>query len=232
MKRSPRRLAPAIALLTLAVAWSAPAATIDLFSSTADGLPFVLTRNTVSSFQAGQSGLADVIGGSRELLLTAQDLALPGLDTVQAGVYPSVGVLDYASSAGADGSLRLVYDASGSGLNADLSGDAFLAIDYVLFDLAGGAPMPVTVMLFSGADIADRTEYLTTAGPQVQTFNFADFSGIGSLDLSHVDRIDLLLDPSFAADFRIDGIRTEVPEPGSFLLLAAAAALMMRRNRT
>jgi len=231
MKRSYRRFIPVAALLTLAVASSAPAATIDLFSSTADGLPYVLTRNTVGSLQGVQTGLADVIGGARDLVVAASSMALPGIDTVQAGVYPAAGVFDYSSSAGADGSLHLLYDANGAGLNADLSGDVFLAVDFTHFDMAGGEPMVVVVAIESGLGSSLQFQTLTAPGPQTLTFPYADFVPSGQLDLASVQSIFVGFEPYQAVDFRLDAIRTEVPEPGSFLLLAAAAGLALRRKR-
>jgi len=193
---------------------------IDNFSSVGDPTPWPVLISTISSVDVLETGLTNVIGGSRHSTVRATFLEEPGLDFVQAAIVPNFGmILDYSSTSGAIGDWRLRYDADGAGLNADFTLIDDIILDFGRFDFANGQPLPVLVTLFDGSNFATLSRSLTGPGPQGLHFEFADFSGIGSLDLGHVQSVGVFLDPGLAADFRLSSI-TGVPTPGSLALLA------------
>jgi hypothetical protein len=112
---------------------------VDDFTETSETWPFAQTSAGSSTFD--EAGL-NVLGGSRHTTVSADSLAIPGLDSVAIAIVTNPGVFDYASSAGADGGFSLLYDGGGD-MNADLSSLSAFQIDILLFDLGNGQPMPV-----------------------------------------------------------------------------------------
>jgi hypothetical protein len=216
----------------LVVAWAsvpqAEAVAIDVFADTVAAWP--ATQSALGDQTIPENGVAGVLGSDRETYVSANSLAVPGLDFVAVDISPE-GYFDYTSSAGADGAAGLRYDAQDGGLHVDLSGDKFLQIDFVYFDAANGYPMAVTATLDDSTNNASRVESLTVPGAQSLIFQFADFAGIGSVDLTDVYSIDIDFEPGTAADFRIRQIITDVPEPGSLMLLAGGVIALVRRKR-
>ena len=151
-----------------------------------------------------------------------------GLDQVGTNIDPQFGVLDYTSSVGANGELRLAYTGQ---FNADFSDDAFIQIDFSGFDLGGARAMPVTVTLANGATLARLRHRLTENGPQSVVFHFSDFQDIDAIDLASVDAMLFEFDPGAGGDFRIGEIGSVVPEPTSLLLLLIGSGVVARRQR-
>ena len=233
MRTHRRVIGMVLVLLTCA---GARAATIDMFTGTSDGSPLIVPRTILGPATVFEPMIGGVIGGERITTVTGITFDDPGIDMVQAAVFPSVGVFDYSSSAGATGEVMLTYRNSDGpdGLDADLSGDALVRVDVTHFDLAGGVPMAVSVLLDDGIDTAMLTKPVNVSGAQTLDFLFSDFppADFAALDLLDIDRIVLTFSPGQAADFRIDSITTQVPEPaGVMLLLVGAAALPIRRSR-
>ncbi|MBX3414611.1 MAG: hypothetical protein KF708_18130 [Pirellulales bacterium] len=198
-----------------------------------------VTRTTVGSTVNNELGIptTNTIGGVRNTTVTGDSFAVPGLDTVTTTVVPTPpSLLDYASSAGADGSLNLLYNAGGipGGLNANFSAETGITIDFLLFDHAGGVDLPVTVTLSDGSNVASLTQLLTSPGAQSVFFGFPGFAGIGGVDMSSIDSLNFFFDAQLAHDFRIDFIGTTsgVPEPASFLVwgMAAVVGLFVSRR--
>jgi len=188
-----------------------------------------------------ETGLSSVLGGSRITRLTAEDLGIDRLDELQVGVFASPGILSYSSSILADGKLELFYDGTTSGspagpsvgnLNVDLSGDAWIEIELLAFDLANGEPMDISITLADGDSTHVLLQSVTTFGRQDVIFRFVDFSEFGSLDLSDIDSIAVNFDPGFGADFRVGEIRVAVPEPATLGLLLTGALFGLRRKRS
>src|SRR5690606_22093207 len=130
-------------------------------------------------------------------------------DFVQVSVVAAAGLFDFNSTVDTDAFVSLIYDGGGS-LNADFSALSSIEFSFSMFDHAGGAPLPVTVHLFDGTNMAMHTLSLIAPGAQSLQFSFGDFAGIGSLDLSSIQSIQFDLDPGIGADFRITQI-TAIP---------------------
>jgi hypothetical protein len=172
--------------------------------------------------------LSGVVGGTRLTTLSAFFFDIVGVDEVQANIVPEFGVLDYTSSVGGNGDLRLAYV---GGFDVDLTGDAFIQLDFAGFDLGSGTPMPVTVTVAHGATTASLTHTLTTPGAQLVEFDFMDFVGIDQVDLSSVTAMLVGFDPGAGGDFRLNQILSVVPEPATLVMLLAGAGLVLRRRR-
>ncbi len=203
---------------------------IDDFSSVDDPTPWPVVITTIDSIDINELGLTNVIGGSRHSTVRATFLETLGLDFVQAAIVPNFGmILDYSSTAGARGDWDLLYDEDGAGLNADFSAITDIMIEFGRFDFANGQPLPVTVTLFDGNSAALLTRSLDSPGPQTLSFAMSDFSGIGLLDLAHLQSISVFLDPGAAVDFRLTQIYG-VPAPASLALLGLGAAAIGGRR--
>jgi hypothetical protein len=186
----------------------------------------------------GEIGLSGVPGGSRGVNVQATVIDVPGLDNVVAQLFPGAGgFLDYTSSAGADGLLRLSYDGNCGGTNLDLSGLPILEVRLAENEVPTGAPMSVRLDVFK--DVPPRGEsppppdltqtiLATSSGPQTLRFDLSSLA-----DRSDLDILVFTFDPGRGGDFRVDSITAQVPEPAglAMLLTAALAPLLVRRSR-
>jgi hypothetical protein len=228
-----RRPGGMLAAVVLMAVLPAGAATIDNFMSVDPNVtwPFSVTTATTATVLERPLDTNNVIGGARHTSLTATGLNVPGVDIVQVGVFPAAALFDFNSTVQADGRVRLMYNADDVGLDADLTADFLVQIDFLAFDLADGLPLPVTVtMTDGGGQTSFLTRTLTTAGPQSVQFEFADFSGIGAFNLADVDEILVEFDPGMAADFRVGQIFTDVPEPATLAVLVVGGLVLGRRR--
>jgi len=225
--------------ITLGVSPASAAVIIDNFDSVGAPNPWPVTRTTVGSTVTTENGLPilNTIGGQRVTTTTGNSFAVPGLDTVTTTIVAAPpSLLDYATSAGANGSLNLFYNAAGGpgGLNANLSSETGITMDFLLFDHAGGLDLPVTVTISDGTNLATLTNLLTSPGAQTSFFGFAGFAGIGSVDLTSIDSLNFFFDAQTAHDFRLDFIGTTsgVPEPASVLVwgMAGIVGLLVHRR--
>ena len=201
---------------------------IDDFSAVADPTPWPASITSATVLAKFETGLAGVLGGTRLTTLSGFAFDIEGLDEVRANIVPKFGVFDYASSVGADGDLRIAYVGV---FEADLSGDAFIQIDFAGFDLGSATPMPVTVTLGHGALTASLTHVLTGAGPQNVAFNLSEFNNISAVDLTSIDAMLFEFGPGAGGDFRIGGISSVVPEPTTLVMLIAGAGAILFRRR-
>lgn len=229
-----RRIVTASLVAGVLVAGSASAdIIIDDFSSVGDPTPWPIEINTLSSVHVYENGLSHVIGATRYSTVRATFLEEPGLDFVQAAIVPNFGmILDYSSTAGARGDWNLLYDSDGAGLSADFSSITDIVLAFSRFDFAEGQPLPVLVTVSDGVNYAAMSHSLNTPGAQNMFFTLSNFPGIGSVDLSSLQSIDVFLDPGVAVDFRLSQV-FGVPAPGSIALLAAGTLLVVggRRKR-
>ncbi|MCH7873486.1 MAG: PEP-CTERM sorting domain-containing protein [Planctomycetes bacterium] len=200
---------------------------IDDFSDVSTSWPVTISSPNV--VVRSETNLSGVIGGTRVATLSAFVFDVEGLDQVRATIAPQFGVLDYASSVGADGDLRLSYVGE---FQADLSGDAFIQVDFAGFDMGGNVPLAVTVELGHGALTATLTQMLNGVGSQSLAFNFSEFIGIDAVDLASISAMEFRFNPGAGGDFRIGGISSVVPEPTTLVMLIAGAGAILFRRRT
>lgn len=236
-----RTLVAGLSLLvatTLFVSTASADLIVDTFDTVVP-LTWPVIQTVVGSTPTNETGLplTETLGGVRQTTTTADSLAILGLDNVTTNIMPfPPSLLDYASSAGADGSLNLLYDAGGvvDGLNVDFSTETGITMDFLLFDHAGGVDMPVTVTIGDGTNVATLTHTLTSAGAQQLLFDFDDFAGIGSVDMTSIDFLNFFFDAQLAHDFRLDFLATtsNVPEPASLLVwgMAGIVGLLVHRR--
>ncbi len=173
---------------------------IDDFSdATNTGDPPGVVRTTVGSSSATDLGTSGVVGGSR--VLTVEATAAGGASPeVAAGVIPSFNLLSYSSSLAADGLASLYYDANGAGLNLDLSlGDG---IELSLTTDSAAVPYTVSLTLSDGIIIETDVQAGTMTGTTFIVFDYADFP---TVDLSAIDNIEVVIDPSAAGDLETGG---------------------------
>ncbi len=200
---------------------------IDSFSDVASPNPWPVSTTVPAVLPVFETGLTGVIGGTRLTTQSAFFFDIVGLDQVQTNIVPKYGVLDYSSSVGANGDLRLAYVGD---FEADLTGDLFFQIDFLGFDLGSKSPMPVKVTLGDGATTTSLTQTLTTPGAQSVLFNYSEFDGIGAVDLASINAMLIEFDPGSGGDFRIGEIKSAVPEPNTLVLLLAGAGAILRRR--
>ncbi len=158
-----------------------------------------VTRTTVGSTAATDSGLSGVIGGTRTLTVE-MTAAGGGSPNVTAGVIPAVEIMSYSSTVFADGGVELFYDASGAGLAADLSSGTGIQIE--LATDASSVPYALTLTLSDGIIVESDVQAGTMSGLALVQFEYADFP---TVDLANIDSIELFIDPSLAGDFETSG---------------------------
>ena len=203
---------------------------IDDFSDVQASWP--LTADTVgNTLTVNESGLNNVFGGTRQTDVTLTSAGFPGLDDLRINIFVMPGLFDYSSTSEASGQLGLLYDAGGAGLNGDFSNQIGLNIDFLAFDFGSAANLPITATISDGMNSASLTLALTSVGAQSAFFDFNDFAGIGSIDLSSISSVSFDFDAGLGADFRMSQINTVIPAPGALALLGIAGLLGMRRRR-
>lgn len=201
---------------------------IDDFSDVTSPSPWPVSTTSPAVLPVTETGLVGAIGGTRLTTLSVFFFDLVGVDEVITSVVPELGVLDYQSTVGANGDLRVAYVGD---FVADFSGDALIQIDFLGFDLGAESPMPVTVTIWNGINVGSLTRVLTEPGAQSVTFAFSEFSNISAIDLSGIDTLLFEFDPGDGGDFRIGEIGSVVPEPATLVLLLVGAGAIVRRRR-
>lgn len=186
---------------------------IDASAQTALVVNTNVLQNTVGSTVRVDPNLNGVIGEVRELTVTA-DLISSGADFVVSGVFVAspTGTLQYSSTSGADGSITLLYDRNGSGLNAFLEFAMGIRVQVLGADIpAVMLPgMDVTVTLTDGAmSPVSVTQTVTlpvmSMAPLDLDFPFSSFAGI---DPASLFAIQVFVDPQQAGDMQLGPIQT------------------------
>ena len=206
-------------LLAIMLAGQVGALTIDTFDdANATRLPPGSNQNTVGSTVVTDTGLSGVIGGVRELTVTAIDLLLPPADNVTAGAAVLGDYFDYHSTLTAKGEATLLYDRNGLGLDLSVYGFDHFQLTVIDADPAS-VPYDATVTVVdNGAGSASSTQTITTSGPVTISWPMTDFSGV---DLKAVRSITLVIAPNYAADMRMDLFQAVRPPVGAPLLSPA-----------
>ncbi len=224
-------------VVLLSVLCSGPAAfadiVIDDFSSIAAVNPWPATQMSLGNTLITEISLGSVLGGVRQTTIFG-DSFVSGSDAITVSINPTSGILDYDSTVGGDGALALIYSGFPTGLNADFSGDIGIRVVFSSFGFGLQEPSstPVTVALNDGTNNISRTVSVNSAGSQSLFFSFSLFSGIGTFDLSTLDRVTVSIDPLVDADFSLDLITTvTIPAPGALALLGLAGMGRRRRRR-
>jgi len=225
-----------IAPLALAVGFTASTVSADIviddFSDVDDPNPWPVVVDTVGSTDVDETGLTGVIGGSRFSTITADSLDDPDIDDIQVTVATNNGRLDFASSAGAEGSLSILYDNNGSGLSTDFSGEQHIVLPFLLFDSANNTPLDVTItMVDDEANSINLTRSLNSPGSQLLVFEFDQFTRGSTFIFEEVDSIRIDFDGAIATDFRLGAIDTVIPAPGALAVIGLGLFIGRRRRR-
>jgi hypothetical protein len=244
--RGDRQLIVVAALLTLAMVTPALAieTVVDQFSSAINTRfigpppPFNVSRSTddcaasacgvcaegcsadcTSSLTKTDTGLPDVLGGSRTLTVTLTSPAICDASSARftAGVAPlPAGFFQVAQSDAAIGSFGLLYDNNGTGLNVDLSNALGISVIFEA-DLAT-APFDFRVTLEDTAGHSAVFAKTINSGdfeafaPTPSQFLFKNFAGVNP---RHIRSILVEFIPQHAADLFLDRLETfsAVPSP-------------------
>jgi len=204
--------------LSLQVAPVANALPIDDFSqaaitsitSPADGSLIILT----------DPGL-NVLGGSRTTAIFTESQAVPGFDTATVSYFAGgqLSFMDDNSSAGWSGAVGLGYDLTTVPLPSE---DVGVEIDLLAYDGPAGEFLFVAALLddVAGVPVA------ATAGPQTLQVLFP-------VGVSPSDNLTIVFQVPAGGDFRVDTIRTYVPESSTVLLagLGLAGLALAGRKR-
>lgn len=209
------------ALAVLLILGSRPAraaeAVIDNFTDATALTRFIPDTNVLQdmtgSIVRNDTGLSAVIGGTRNLTVTATSLAIPGLDYIVAGVeLLPINFFEYNSRTGADGSTELLYNANGSGLNAMLGFAQGLQVLIREADIAAVAPpgMDVTVTIVDGNMVsASQTQtVLLPVSPMTPLPLDFPYSGFPGVDPNNIFSVRIVLDPQIAGDTRLNLLGT------------------------
>jgi len=220
MQRNGRWAIPALGLWILGLlyqpaAWAAEAV-IDNFTDASALTTFVPDMNvlqgSVGSTVRNDTGLNEVIGGTRNLTVTATAIGFPGVDYVVSGVsLMPVNFFEYNSRPTANGSVTLLYNANGAGLGTDLAFAQGIQVVIREADLPAVTPgMDVTVTLTDSNMVsASQTQTVLlpvmAMSPLLLDYPFSGFAGVDESDLFS---IRIQVDPGEAGDMRLNLLGT------------------------
>lgn len=189
---------------------------VDGFSDATAQTQYVPDSNvvqaTIGSTTRVDADMTQVLGGVRELTVSASAIQFAGLDSVTAGVsLLPVTFFEYNSTDGADGAIALVFDRGGIGLGAFLAFAQGIRVTLLSAD-ASAVVMPgmdVSVTLSDGTSTVTRTQTVSMqvvpGTPLDLDFAFADFTGV---DAGALASITIAADPQVAGDLRIAPVAT------------------------
>lgn len=227
-----RRLRTIVLLLILTLfcqtAAQAAITIIDDFTSVAAGSTWpLILPGTSSPVYSTESGLSDVLGGQRYLLLSPRS-DLPAVGQSVAEVMPTFGTLNFTTNQQNFSSIWLEYTG-----DFDLSDGFSINVDFV-------STTPLMMSVLIGDAFLNSTVTRDTTGDDL-VFPLSDYSS--ALDLSHIRHIVFVMggqqfrDPGGA--FVIDSLTINsigvVPEPASLaiwsILISIVAVQTYRRRR-
>jgi hypothetical protein len=180
--------------------------------------------NQIGCKSAFDSGLLQAIGGVRKVAVTATEIDGASEDVI-AGVLPGMPPMPgmcYNSTNGANGTFALRYDGNpsvgmgclldvgGPGLGADLSQAVGIQVQPKLVDPGfSGGSVTYTLTLKdgqgNGAQVTKTDPQSCLSGCSSLLFPFSSFPGVNPKNIAS---IDLLVDPTKAADLELDYVAT------------------------
>lgn len=197
--------------------------------------PSATPVNTMNSVTKSETGLSNVLGGSR--FTTASTIPFWGYyyipsqwvnGQVSVDVWTAgTGFLFLSSGNFGTGALALKYDGGGSGLNADFANGTTITAKILSDHMGNGI---ATIMRLILTDAAGHSAAVTRTWnpPLSYSVGFNDYSFLLSnftgVDLHHISSIDLYYQGDCANDLVIDSIFTDAPLPGTLMLLGSGLA--------
>ena len=204
---------------------------IDAFTSPPLGqaASLVSTLDGAVSGPCYATGLSDVLGGSRDILI--QLTHTTGTSNITALANQDAGVFKFNNDLLSTSTCSLTWDANGVGLKQDFSAEPGLLLFSASNDHA--ATYKITIRTFglgSSSAIINAPE----GYGQNLAFPFGDFTAdiITGADLTQIDSVSLYISGGNALDVNIDAVTT-IPEPSTagLAMLGIGAFGLARRRR-
>lgn len=215
------------AAAALIVGTSAFALDIDTFS---DLSPQVVASPSGLLPSNDTSVAASALGGFRQLTAAGGTGTLGTIGKVEDGA------LAYANSPSSAGSLSVIYDANGAGLDGVDLTDGGTATGILFSILYADLPTQYTITV-TGSGVGPLTGTFPSGilEPADAQDVYIDFAAFGGGNFTNVSAIQFDFEPATTGiagnDLILDSITTGVPEPSSIALLALGGLAMMRRRR-
>ena len=204
--------------LSLQVAPVANALPIDDFSQAA--ITSITSPTNGSDIVVTDPGL-NVLGGSRTTAIYTESQAVPGFDTATVSYFAGgqLSFMDDNSTAGWSGRVELSYDLTSVLLPSEEVG---VEIDLLAYDGPAAEFLIVTAWL----DGEDGDPVQAAAGPQMLQVPFP-------VGVSPSDDLTISFQVPAGGDFRVDVVRTFIPESSTALLagLGLAGLALAGRKR-
>lgn len=201
---------------------------IDNFVGISSPSHWPVIQFTIGNSIVTETSVPGVLGGTRQSIIFGESFSSPGVDNNIVSI--ELGELNFTSTAGANGDLTLRYAGASGDLGVNFSAETGIQITFNSFNFNGGVAVPIAVVLNDGFNSATGNLSLTSAGAQTLGFNFASFIGIGSLDLSSINSVLVLINGSTGGAYVISEIAV-VPAPGMLALMGVAGLASRRRRR-
>lgn len=205
---------------------------VDDFSSVSGPIYPITDSSVGSPIVAPVDASAGAIGGSRQAVVELVSSVVPGLDSVQTGVFAGgPGLYDYNSTSGASGKGLLNYGTrivGGSSLGLAIPAGSTLEIDFLSYDMPAGGSLLINVILDNGNISSAIGFSVTTPGAQNVSI---PLDGLDAGVRSNVTGLGVLFAGSTAVDFRLNTLSLVIPEPSALGLLAPVGLLLARRRK-
>ncbi len=205
------------------VASQSHALLIDSFNTATQ---YVNSSGTLTSTQGGA-----MLGGFRQLDIISSTGPLNTSASVVVGA--GLGIFSQSEDVATSGISRVTWNANGSGLSVDLTGNDAFILDTLTIDQGS---IDVTI----GLTDTDSTDFVTlsniTSSNSLPTISFYSFSGI---NFASINEIYMEINAGQASDITLNEIRTmgapiivnPIPSPATFLLMGAGLLGIMGRRR-